>query len=284
MSWRAPRSSVGAAAAALSLALLQPAPALAGRQIEEPLADTVRTALAAAVSDSGPPRIEFEQLDDRLAYLRWLGVMSDKLKQRKPDFTVRREFLETVWYESRRAGLDPTLVLGLVEVESGFRKYAISSAGARGYMQVMPFWLRLLAAPHADLNGVGRAASVPASWLPPGSSVPVVTTVVADPDVSRLFHLQTNLRFGCAILRHYLKREQGNLFLALGSYNGSRGQAAYPDMVLGARKRWEAALAPMPRTASMGGVTPAASLSGTARTSGSLAADERRTDQPSARP
>ncbi|MFM2069061.1 MAG: hypothetical protein RLZZ584_3970 [Pseudomonadota bacterium] len=241
MSGCALRSWLGTAAVALML--LQPACALAGRQIEEPLADTVRTALAAAVSDSGPPRIEFDQLDDRLVYLRWLGAMSDKLKQRKPDFTVRREFLETVWYESRRAGLEPTLVLGLIEVESGFRKYAISSAGARGYMQVMPFWLRLLAAPHADLDGkAAPAASVPAAWLPPGSAQSTRSSV--EPDVSRLFHLQTNLRFGCAILRHYLKREQGNLFLALGSYNGSRGQAAYPDMVLGARRRWEAALSP----------------------------------------
>jgi soluble lytic murein transglycosylase-like protein len=202
--------------------------ALAGRQLEEPLADTVRTALTAAVADSGPPRIEFDQVDQRLAYLRWLGAMSERLKKRKPDFNVRREFLETIWYESRRAGLDVSLVLGLVEVESGFRKYAISSVGARGYMQVMPFWLRLLAAPHADLHSA--ATAVPASWPAPGS---------AAADVSRLFHLQTNLRFGCAILRHYLRREQGNLFLALGSYNGSRGQSAYADMVLAARKRWE---------------------------------------------
>ncbi|MEY4750266.1 MAG: hypothetical protein RIQ60_2480 [Pseudomonadota bacterium] len=228
---------------------LTTAPARAGRQLEEPLADTVRTALAAAVADSGPPRIEFEQVDERLAYLRWLGAMSERLKKRKPDFNVRREFLETIWYESRRAGLDVSLVLGLVEVESGFRKYAISSAGARGYMQVMPFWLRLLAAPHADLNGTANSA-VPASWLVPGNnhaavaaSAPPTGVRFGEPavgaDVSRLFHLQTNLRFGCAILRHYLRREQGNLFLALGSYNGSRGQAAYPDIVLAARKRWE---------------------------------------------
>jgi soluble lytic murein transglycosylase-like protein len=118
---------------------------------------------------------------------------------------VRREFLETVWYESRRAGLEPALVLGLIEVESGFRKYAISSAGARGYMQVMPFWAR----------------------------------TIGDGESGRLFHMQTNLRFGCVILRHYLDRERGDLFLALGRYNGSRGQAPYPTMVLGARKRWE---------------------------------------------
>jgi soluble lytic murein transglycosylase-like protein len=185
--------------------------AQAGAQIEEPLADAVRGALAAAVDGSGaPPRVEFVNLDERLSYLRWLGAMSQRLAQSrfalsKPDFTVRREFLDTVWYESRRAGLDPALVLGLVEVESGFRKYAISSAGARGLMQVMPFWSR----------------------------------TIGDGDASRLFHLQTNLRFGCVILRHYLDREGGDLFMALGRYNGSRGQAPYPTMVLAARKRWE---------------------------------------------
>jgi soluble lytic murein transglycosylase-like protein len=176
----------------------------AGRQAEEPLADAVRGALAAAVADGAPPRLEFAHIEQRLAYLRWLGQVSERLKRRKPDFEVRREFLEAVWYESRRAGLDPSLVLGLVEVESGFRKYAISSAGARGYMQVMPFWARL----------------------------------IGDGDAGRLFHLQANLRFGCVILRHYIDREQGNLFMALGRYNGSRGKAAYPDAVLAARKRW----------------------------------------------
>ncbi|MDP4299785.1 lytic transglycosylase domain-containing protein [Leptothrix discophora] len=180
------------------------ASARAGRQAEEPLADAVRGALAAAVADGAPPRLEFAHIEQRLAYLRWLGQASERLKRRKPDFDVRREFLEAVWYESRRAGLDPSLVLGLVEVESGFRKYAISSAGARGYMQVMPFWVRL----------------------------------IGDGDAGRLFHLQANLRFGCVILRHYIDREQGNLFMALGRYNGSRGKAAYPDAVLAARQRW----------------------------------------------
>jgi soluble lytic murein transglycosylase-like protein len=192
-------TAVGAMVASVSTA------ARAGSQVEEPLANAVRTALSAAVADSEPPRIEFPQVEQRLAYLRWLAHASERLKRRKPEFEVRREFLEALWYESRRAGLDPSLVLGLVEVESGFRKYAISSAGARGYMQVMPFWARL----------------------------------IGDGDVSRLFHLQTNLRFGCVILRHYLDREQGDLFMALGRYNGSRGQAAYPNMVLGARKRWD---------------------------------------------
>ncbi|EWS56651.1 murein transglycosylase C [Methylibium sp. T29] len=131
--------------------------------------------------------------------------MSQRLQKRKAEHLTRVEFLETLWYESRRAGLDPGLVLGLVEVESGFRKYAVSVAGARGYMQVMPFWMR----------------------------------TIGDGDVGRLFHLQTNLRFGCVILRHYLDRERGDLYLALGRYNGSRGRPEYPNAVFAARKRWE---------------------------------------------
>ena len=178
--------------------------AQAGAQVEEPLADAVRTALAAAVADAAPPRPRFDKMEERLAYLRWLGAASERMKKRKTEAHTRIEFLEAAWYESRRAGLETALVLGLIQVESGFRKYAISSAGARGYMQVMPFWARLIG------NG----------------------------DERRLFHLQTNLRFGCTILRHYLDREKGDLFLALGRYNGSRGKAEYPSAVLGARGQW----------------------------------------------
>jgi soluble lytic murein transglycosylase-like protein len=181
----------------------------AGGQIEEPLADAVRTALAASVADAAPPKPRFDNVDDRLAYLRWLGAASERLKRRKAEHHTRIEFLEAVWYESRRAGLETSLVLGLIQVESGFRKYAISRAGARGYMQVMPFWARL----------------------------------IGDGDARRLFHLQTNLRFGCVILRHYLDRERGDLFMALGRYNGSRGKAEYPNLVFGARRAWDIPLA-----------------------------------------
>ena len=177
---------------------------LAGGQLEEPLADSVRTALSSAVANAAPPVPDFADSADRVNYLRWLGIMSERLKKQKPDFDVRKEFLQTLWYESRRAGLEPALVLALIQVESNFRKFAVSSAGARGYMQVMPFWMRELG------NG----------------------------DTSRLFHLQTNLRFGCVILRHYLDRERGDLFMALGRYNGSRGQAPYPRAVLAANARW----------------------------------------------
>ena len=183
------------------------APARAGAQIEEPLVDAVRSALSASVADLAPPRPRFDQIDQRLAYLRWLGDASQRLRPRKAEHQTRVEFLETVWYESRRAGLQTSLVLGLIQVESGFRKYAISSAGARGYMQVMPFWTR----------------------------------VIGDGDASRLFHLQTNIRFGCVILRHYLDVEKGDLFLALGRYNGSRGRAEYPNLVFGARRQWDIA-------------------------------------------
>lgn len=176
----------------------------AGPQVEEPLIDSVRTALSSAVAASAPPALEFPDERQRIDYLNWLGRSSLKLQRYMPDTETRREFLQTVWYESRRAGLEPSLVLGLIQVESGFRKFAVSSAGARGFMQVMPFWMRLL----------------------------------GDGDAGRLFHLQTNLRFGCVILRHYLDREAGDLFMALGRYNGSRGQGAYPAAVLNAQLSW----------------------------------------------
>jgi len=209
MSGGAPAPGRRAFVAGLGSLVLLPAsrPAWGGAQVEEPLADAVRTALAASVADTRPPRPRFDQIDQRLAYLRWLGKSSQRLKPRKSEHQTRVEFLETAWYESRRAGLETSLVLGLIQVESGFRKYAISTSGARGYMQVMPFWARL----------------------------------IGDGDPSRLFHLQTNLRFGCVILRHYLDLERGDLFMALGRYNGSRSRAEYPDMVFGARRQWEIA-------------------------------------------
>ena len=184
--------------------LLAPAPAYAGGQLEEPLMDSVRTALSSAIANQAPPEPEFLTTEARIHYLRWLSAMSDRLRRRKPDLDVRREFLQTVWYEARRAGLDVSLVLGLIQVESGFRKFAVSSVGARGYMQVMPFWTR----------------------------------VIGDGDTGKLFHMQTNLRFGCVILRHYMDRERGDLFMALGRYNGSRGRSPYPDAVFGAQRQW----------------------------------------------
>jgi soluble lytic murein transglycosylase-like protein len=189
----------------LPLPLLFSEQAEAGAQLEEPLIDSVRTALSSAVSNQAPPVPEFKSTESRLKYLSWLGAMSDRLHKKKPDWQIRKEFLQTVWYESKRAGLDVTLVLGLIQVESNFRKFAVSVVGARGYMQVMPFWTR----------------------------------VIGDGDSSKLFHMQTNLRFGCVILRHYLDREKGDQFMGLGRYNGSRGKSPYPDAVFAAKRNWE---------------------------------------------
>lgn len=188
----------------LSLLLLFSEDSWAGGQLEEPLIDSVRTALSSAIANQAPPIPEFQNTENKLAYLRWLGVMSERLKKKIPELQIRQEFLQAVWYESKRAGLDVTLVMGLIQVESNFRKFAVSSVGARGYMQVMPFWTR----------------------------------VIGDGDAGKLFHMQTNLRFGCVILRHYLDRERGDSFLGLGRYNGSRGRSPYPEAVFAAQRTW----------------------------------------------
>jgi len=171
-----------------------PATGWGGAQKYEPLSASVQATLNRAIADQAVPVIAF---DDEQEARAWLNAMSPRLAKRMPERVEREEFLLTVHYEAKRAGLDPQLVLGLIQVESAFRKYAVSSAGARGFMQVMPFWVKLIGA--ADQN---------------------------------LFHLRTNLRYGCVILRHYLDIENGNLFRALGRYNGSLGKAEYPDLVL----------------------------------------------------
>ncbi len=172
-----------------------------GAQQYEPLAASVQAALHAAIADHASPEPQFSSVIEKVD---WLDQMSQRMAKRMPDREARLEFLKTVHYEAKRAGLDPQLVLGLIQVESGFRKYAVSSAGARGYMQVMPFWI----------NEIGS------------------------PD-NNLFHLRTNLRYGCTILRHYLDIEKGDLYRALGRYNGSLGKPEYPNMVRGAwEKHW----------------------------------------------
>jgi soluble lytic murein transglycosylase-like protein len=196
---------VAQAASVLIAPTLWTQSAYAGGQLEEPLVDSVRSALSSAITNSAPPIPEFADTESKIKYLRWLGAMSERLAKKKTDFQTRKEFLETVWYESKRAGIDTTMVLGLITVESNFRKYAVSRVGARGYMQIMPFWVR----------------------------------VIGDGDVGKLFHMQTNIRFGCVILRHYLERERGDVFMALGRYNGSRGKAEYPNAVNAAKKQWE---------------------------------------------
>jgi soluble lytic murein transglycosylase-like protein len=184
----------------LPLAWLLAAPsASAGNQIEEQLSDSVRAQLQASIADRGVPVISFDSGTENAH--KWLYEMSKRLQSRMPDRKQRSEFLKTVHYEAKRNGLDPQMVLGLIQVESGFKKYALSSAGARGYMQVMPFWVRSIGEPQHNL-----------------------------------FALRTNLRYGCVILRHYLDRENGDYFRALGRYNGSLGKAEYPNMVLAAWK------------------------------------------------
>lgn len=200
----APARRLASTTAAL-LFVLSSSGARAGAQQYEPLSASVRTALSASIADERPPRVQTPDIRQRLAYLEWLGEMSERLKKRSPDFQTRREMLETIYYESKRAGLDPALMLGLIQVESGFRKFAISSAGARGLTQVMPFWAGL----------------------------------IGDGDPKKLFNMQVNVRYGCTVLRHYLDREGGDLFRALGRYNGSLGRPEYPNLVLGAWKRWE---------------------------------------------
>jgi len=189
----------------LVIAVLLMRSAWAGGQQYEPLSDSVRSALSLSIADRGLARVKHENIHDRLAYLRWLGTMSDRLRRNKSDFERRREFLEVVYYEAKRAGLDPELMLALIQVESNFRQHAISSAGARGYTQVMPFWMKL----------------------------------IGDGDTRKLFDMRVNIRFGCVILRHYLDIEKGNLYRALGRYNGSLGRPEYPNLVLAAWKRWE---------------------------------------------
>jgi soluble lytic murein transglycosylase-like protein len=196
------RRQGGALLGLLALLVLQAPPAQAGAQQYEELSAAVKVALSAAIADRREPQPLWESLDYKIA---WLTAMSDKLPLRHlPGYEQRREFLHTVRYEAQRAGLDPELVLGLIQVESGFRRYAVSSAGARGYMQVMPFWTR----------------------------------VIGDGDAGALFDMVSNIRYGCVILRHYLDMEKGNLFLALGRYNGSRGRDPYPKAVLAAWNRW----------------------------------------------
>lgn len=184
----------------LALAL-QAGAAMAGAQQYEPLAVGVQAALHAAVADTALLEPRFA---GPAARARWLAGMSSRLAELMPDEAERRGFLLNVHYEARRAGLDPQLVLALIHVESAFRRYAISAAGARGLMQVMPFWTRLL----------------------------------GDGDAGQLFDARINLRYGCTILRHYLDIEKGDPFRALGRYNGSLGRPEYPSAVLAAWRNW----------------------------------------------
>jgi len=172
--------------------------AFAGAQVYTPLSASVRAVLQRSISDQAAPKLAFGTQYEADV---WLKEMSHRLWKRIPDAESRLDFLSTVHYEATRAGLEPELVLGLIEVESGFNKYAVSSAGAHGYMQVMPFWVKEIGTTEHNL-----------------------------------FHLRINLRYGCTILRYYLDIENGDLYRALGRYNGSLGRPEYPNMV---RAAWQ---------------------------------------------
>ena len=177
--------------------------AFAGAQQYEVLSASVRAAMAGAVADSAT--FDWSDLDTRA----WVRAMTRRISARFPEEENARRFLALVRYEAMRAGLDPHLVLAVIDVESRFRKYAVSKAGARGLMQVMPFWVKQIGEPGHNL-----------------------------------FNERTNLRYGCTILRHYLDRERGNMTNALGRYNGTLGQPDYPARVLRALKeRWSLAAA-----------------------------------------
>ncbi|WP_455197160.1 lytic transglycosylase domain-containing protein [Kaarinaea lacus] len=158
----------------------------AGRQ---PIDNQLRLVLLEAANSS-------DSFTDRFEAEVWLHDMSNRLARYMPEPEDRIQFLKNVHYEAKRADLAPELVLSVIHVESAFNRWAISSVGAQGFMQVMPFWLK----------EIGRE----------GDS---------------LFDMKTNLRFGCTILRHYLDREKGNLTRALARYNGSLGRYKYPNKV-----------------------------------------------------
>ena len=191
-----------ASLAAVSAVACLPQAARAGAQREETLSDDVTSVMRHSVNNVNPPRLVFENPYNAP---RWLNDMSLRLARFVPDPLERRRLLINIQYETTRAGLDTQLILGLITVESAFRQYAISSVGARGLMQVMPFWQRYIGKPEHNL-----------------------------------FDIRTNLRYGCTILRHYSNLENGNMERALARYNGSLGSRRYPDAVIGAwQNRWQ---------------------------------------------
>ena len=182
--------------------------ASAGEQQYEELSAATRTLLRSAVSDYPPTKLVFNSKEEAQ---HWLEEMAARIARVAPrsshlrlDGTLVYDFLRAVHYEASRQGLDPQLVLAIIHVESAFNKYAISHASARGYMQVMPFWVELL--------GEGDES---------------------------LFHMRRNLRYGTVILRHYLDIEKGDYFRALGRYNGSLGKATYVDKVMNKLEYWK---------------------------------------------
>ena len=160
--------------------------------LDNNLADTARQSGAIDATES-------QWLNKSERVIVGLMAHNKALSERLHNDRLRHNLLQTIYYEAKRTGLEPDLVLAVIRGESNFRKYAISSAGARGFMQVMPFWA----------NIVGETSS-------------------------DLFNLRTNLRLGCAILRSYLDKENGNVHRALARYNGSLGKNDYPNLIYAA--------------------------------------------------
>jgi hypothetical protein len=175
------------------------------------LRDSVASALA--TKDGDVPRLQFSDEESQSRYEQWQTKTSPHLTAIK-DQAIRQEFLRVVWYESVRAGLEPNLVLGLVQVASAYRKYAISESGARGYMQVAPNW----------------------------------AIELGDGDPAKLFQMQVNLRFGCVLLRHFQDTEGGDIQAALRAYHEQAegrlaglpkaSPALFAQMVLKVRSNW----------------------------------------------
>ncbi|KES10028.1 lytic transglycosylase domain-containing protein [Snodgrassella sp. ESL0323] len=190
------------AGSATLLGMAIPRMVLAGAQREETLSDDVASIMRNAVNNANPPRLIFSSPAEAS---RWLNAMSSRLASHIPDDYARKRLLTNIQYESMRAGLDTQVILGLIEVESRFRQYAISGVGARGLMQVMPFWVKQIGRPEHNL-----------------------------------FDIRTNLRYGCTILRYYRNRENGNMVRALARYNGSLGRSTYSNAVINAWQRhWQ---------------------------------------------
>ena len=178
--------------------------ARAGAQREEALADGVRTLLRQSISADLPLQRPFLSAAEYQSFANWQARVQPRLSRFVAHPQRQAQLLSIVDYEARRAGLEPTLVLAIIEVESRFNSRAISGAQARGLMQVMPFW----------------------------------TKSIGDGQVRTLHNARVNIRYGCVILRHYLDREQGDVVRALGRYNGSLGQLDYPAKVLSALVLW----------------------------------------------
>ena len=176
----------------------------AGAQKPEVLADSVRTLLRQSILASAPMQRPFFSAEEFDAYQAWQMRSSARLLHYIPAAPTRQQLLAIVDYEAHRAGLEPALVMAVIEVESQFKPQAVSRASARGLMQVMPFWVK----------------------------------TIGDGQVKNLHNARINVRYGCVILRHYLDIENGDLVRALGRYNGSLGRLDYPKKVFAALNRW----------------------------------------------